>query len=898
MTITNGHMRGKSPYITAHRVFITITGTVALVYLFREPIFFGKALIGPEIWSQGIAVNDFAFSSLKNGVLPLWRTEIDLGYPIVAEPAFSYWLHPINIVFLFLPAYTAINYLLIAHYALCLFFTYFFALSLGIGRIGSYMAAIVYTFSSIMLSQSDQYCIAPAMAWLPLILFFINTAYKRRDARLFAAAGIVYGFQFFQSHMQFWSYTFVMAAFFTAYKAFVDPGRQKRLRIEAGFAAMGLALVLGAGLGIAAVKFLPLLELAGQGGRIESADGGLSFLTSSYYSMRFSDLILLFFPDIYGAHLTEVFEGFNSEYSAERYCYIGAAGLILAATAVLTGKNVHKRFFACAAVFSLILSIGRDLPIYFLQYQLVPGFDNFQIPLRYLYLFSFSGAILAGICIDAATDGCQEGQKNKTARVAGHLTLFLTATATAIMLAGWLLAPYAAELNKFMDQISSSYAMGLKMFAMAPLESLSSMSFYREIAPRFLLSSHFLGLLLFAAAVLLFRHRKRIAGDRRLIIVVHAGAVVAALWILLHSGSFPERPAIESIGRQLIVLGALLFFIFLWKKDILKKSAFGYLTILIVLIDLIAQNGRYINTIDSGFYTTYPKTAGIIKKNGSLFRVNYSRGDEYWETHGIQSYTLDDAAYYKWRETLATSFLYGGINVWKGMDGKPSIGLQRQNEFHHAFEAGYINASPTAQSMEALSLLNVKYLVRTDELNSKDLELVYSGPDGVKVYENKQVMPRAFTVGVSVMLAKEKILEFMKGGLFDPRMAVILEEPAGTNPEKPGEGQPCTTPVITDYSQSKAALETACERPGFLVMSDSYYPGWKAYIDGNETKIYRANYVMRSVSLPAGAHKIEFRYEPEVFRTGAAISAATLVALTLYLSHPFIRRKNRAACAA
>ncbi|OGQ63542.1 MAG: hypothetical protein A3I81_05945 [Deltaproteobacteria bacterium RIFCSPLOWO2_02_FULL_55_12] len=895
----NGHMRGKTPYITAHRLFISITGTVALVYLFREPIFFGKALIGPEIWSQGIAVNDFAFGSLKNGVLPLWRSEIDLGYPIMAEPAFSYWLHPINILFLFLPAYTAVNYLLVAHYAMSLFFMYFFALAIGIGRIGSYMAAVVYTFSSVMVSQSDQYCISPAMAWLPLILLLINTAYKRRDARFFAAAGAVYGFQFFQGHVQFWSYTFLMAALFIVYKAAsMDGGRSESKWGEAVFAARGLALVLGAGIGIAAIKFLPLLELSGQGGRVESSAGGLDFLTSSYYSMKLSDLPLLVFPDLYGAHLTEGFEGFNSEYSAERYCYIGVAALIFAATAIMSGKNGHKKFFGYAAAFSLIFAMGRDLPFYFFQFHLVPGFGNFQIPLRYLYLFSFSGAVLAGICIGAATDGCQEGQKDKTARLAGHLTLFLMATATAIMLAGWLLAPYAAELNRFMGQISSSYETGLKMFATAPVESLYSRSFYRQIAPRFLLSSQFLVLVLPAAAYFLMRHRKRIAGDRRLILVVHAGAVMTALWILLRSGSFPERLVNERIGRQLIMLASVLVCLYLWKKGVLKSAAFGYLMILIVLLDLIGQNGRYVNTIDSEFYSTYPKTAMFIKKDGSLFRVNYAIGDEYMKRHRIQSYRLDDGAYYKWRETLATSFVYGGINIWKGADGKPSIGIQRQNDFHHAFERGYMEGSPSGSAISALSLLNVKYLVRTGELDSNDLKLVYSRPDGVKVYENKQVMPRAFTVDGSVVLAKEKVLEFMKGGLFDPRSVVILEEPAGTNPEKHGEGQPCAMPVITAYSQSRVTLETACERPGFLVMSDSYYPGWKAYIDGNETKIYRANYVMRSVSVPVGAHKVEFKYEPEVFRAGAVISAVTLVALVLYLSQPFIRRKHRAARAA
>lgn len=893
MTITKGYIRAMASSITAHGMFMLLTGAVALLYMFRDQIFSGEILIGPEIWSQGVAVNNYAFSSLKNGVLPLWRPEIDLGYPILGEPAFSFWLHPINMLFFFLSAYTALNYLIIAHYALCLLFTYLFAMSLGINRIGSYMSALVYTFSSFMTSQVDQYSVAPAMVWLPLILLFINLAYKKGNPRFFALAGVVYGFQFFQSHIQFWSYTLVMIVLFTAYKALLNPSRTKSLWNEVGFAARGLALVLVAGLGIAAVKFLPLLELSGHGGRVESGEGGLSFLTASYYSMRLSDLVLLFFPDIYGAHFTSGFAGFNSEYSVERFCYIGVAALVLAATAVAIGKNEHKKFFAYTAVFSLLFAMGRDQPFYLLQFYLLPGFGNFQIPLRYLYLFSFSGAILAGICVDAASNGCQDASKEKMVRLAGRFILLIIGITGVIILTGSLLASDAAELNNFMRSIAGSYNSKLQGLVAAPMESLLSSGFYMEIAPEFLFSTHLLGILLSGAAIFLFWHRRRIAGSKRMMCALYVMAVVTALGTLFLSGSFPERVTSKLVSRQLIVLVVTLLSLYLWMKGIFKGSILGYTLILIVLFDLLGQNGRYVNTIDRSFYSTYPRSMEFIRKDDSLFRVNYAIGDGYKMRHRIQSYSLDDEAYNKWRETLSTSFLYGGVYVWKAMDGKPSIGIQRQNEFHHAFERGYMGASLSGPSLKALSLLNVKYLVRTEEINSKALTLVYTDPNGVRIYENREVLPRAFIVGDSVVLSKDEVLEFMKGGHFEPQRHVVLEEPTGPmEAAAPGEGQPCATPAIIDYSQAQVTLETACERPGFLVLSDSYYPGWKAYMDGVEAKVYLANYVMRAVSLPTGKHKVEFRYDPAVFRIGAFISTATLVALALYFLFPSRRRTS------
>lgn len=71
-------------------------------------------------------------------------------------------------------------------------------------------------------------------------------------------------------------------------------------------------------------------------------------------------------------------------------------------------------------------------------------------------------------------------------------------------------------------------------------------------------------------------------------------------------------------------------------------------------------------------------------------------------------------------------------------------------------------------------------------------------------------------------------------------------------------------------------LEAELDRPGLLVLGDTWYPGWQATVDGKETKIYPANYVMRAVVLPAGKHRVEFRYRPGSFRTGVLITLAAL----------------------
>jgi len=76
-----------------------------------------------------------------------------------------------------------------------------------------------------------------------------------------------------------------------------------------------------------------------------------------------------------------------------------------------------------------------------------------------------------------------------------------------------------------------------------------------------------------------------------------------------------------------------------------------------------------------------------------------------------------------------------------------------------------------------------------------------------------------------------------------------------------------------------------------LVLADSYYPGWKAYVNGREEKILRANLFFRAVPLSAGHHTVEFRYEPRSFAVGLAISLTTLVSLVLISVFLYMRKR-------
>ena len=88
---------------------------------------------------------------------------------------------------------------------------------------------------------------------------------------------------------------------------------------------------------------------------------------------------------------------------------------------------------------------------------------------------------------------------------------------------------------------------------------------------------------------------------------------------------------------------------------------------------------------------------------------------------------------------------------------------------------------------------------------------------------------------------------------------------------------PASLAQITDYSSTSVTILAQAKQDGLLVLSDQYYPGWRAYMDGQPAEIVRVNQIMRGVLLPAGDHQIVFRFQPESLHLGFWLSLAGLV---------------------
>jgi hypothetical protein len=163
-----------------------------------------------------------------------------------------------------------------------------------------------------------------------------------------------------------------------------------------------------------------------------------------------------------------------------------------------------------------------------------------------------------------------------------------------------------------------------------------------------------------------------------------------------------------------------------------------------------------------------------------------------------------------------------------------------------------------------------------------ELTLAYDGPDG-RIFRNEAALPRAFLVGRGRCVDDWQARRLIAARAVDFRHEALLADCAGPAPatEPPGPG---ASARITGHGTHAVQVRAVTDRPALLVLTDTWYPGWTARVDGHEARVWRANHAFRAVSVSPGEHLVEFRYEPAWLTLGLAISGASLAGVAILLT--------------
>ncbi|HOD48384.1 MAG TPA: YfhO family protein [Candidatus Hydrogenedentes bacterium] len=148
--------------------------------------------------------------------------------------------------------------------------------------------------------------------------------------------------------------------------------------------------------------------------------------------------------------------------------------------------------------------------------------------------------------------------------------------------------------------------------------------------------------------------------------------------------------------------------------------------------------------------------------------------------------------------------------------------------------------------------------------------------DGLEVYENLRAFPRAFLVAHAETAENLDVMfDKMMDPSFDPRKTCLLESPLPA-PLPASENAAAGHAEVLKRSNNEVVIEAQAGQDCILVLTDAYYPGWRASVDGARTDVFPAYGLFRAVRVSEGRHTIQFRFTPWSFRLGMAISTATL----------------------
>ena len=291
-----------------------------------------------------------------------------------------------------------------------------------------------------------------------------------------------------------------------------------------------------------------------------------------------------------------------------------------------------------------------------------------------------------------------------------------------------------------------------------------------------------------------------------------------------------------------ILLGGIVLWAFSAGK--LKKNLMLAIVIALILIDMWTVNKRYLNNDNfvskSRIERPYTKTKAddlILKDNDPNFRVLNLSVDPFADA--------------------STSYFHKSIGGYHGAK------LRRYQELYDQQIKNKFN-------MKVLNMLNTKYIIQPGE--NKNLT----------VMPNTEAMGNVWFVE-DINFVKNADEELSALSDFNPKKIAVIDERYKTelNGFSPEYDSSALIKLI-EYKPNDLKYQANTSKNQLAVFSEIYYPkGWNAYIDGELTPHFRANYVLRAMIIPAGKHLVEFKFEPTVYRVGEKISFASSLLLVL-----------------
>ncbi len=306
----------------------------------------------------------------------------------------------------------------------------------------------------------------------------------------------------------------------------------------------------------------------------------------------------------------------------------------------------------------------------------------------------------------------------------------------------------------------------------------------------------------------------------------------------------------------LVVLTAAGLILFASFSTRVRASWLARLAALLILFDLFSNH--WINpVVDSGVYKTSPVTEWLLKQTfqEGPFRVHQlpPRRISYSISGKSDSLTW----YFLFQRLSASPYTAAGdhleYSTFQPIDGLETYASQ-------IIDLKFKQATEIEQKLDHLARLNTRYVLSMEPIRSPLAEWRISfrlnSNRLLHIYRLKNAFPRAFLASMKAANLKEGEYE-IENGFVPPSDHSVR---------------------VASHDAGRVDAVVTAVTPSLMVLLDSYYPGWRVWVDGHEHKIERVNRAFRGVIVQPGQHEVAFRYDPKSFRYGLAVTLSTIAA--------------------
>ncbi|HSR31893.1 MAG TPA: YfhO family protein, partial [Anaerolineae bacterium] len=346
-----------------------------------------------------------------------------------------------------------------------------------------------------------------------------------------------------------------------------------------------------------------------------------------------------------------------------------------------------------------------------------------------------------------------------------------------------------------------------------------------------------------------------------------------------------------SFGDSMVRLGVMLALasgVLLLRGKRLRGRGWEAIVIILVAADLLAFGWGLAPGTNPAVFRDPVATAEFLQTQppGRILVAEPYAGETYDQYLSLSAFGPTDPVYLQdLRESLMPNL--STIHHLPGVDNYDPLTVGLYRDLYDILKGDQDTTPDLEEIQPVLNLFGARYLVTDDE---RSLPLLYDA--GPRIYGNDTALPAAYIVHQARVIKDEQVrLDALLDPAFDPRTEVILSHAPPINQPPSVADATEEKPSVLREGPDRVTLEVGMTQPGFLVLADTYYPGWQATVNGEAVEIMPANHAFRAVQLGEGEQTVVFEYTPLSFRVGSQISAAAALLLGTALVLSRLRKK-------